>query len=486
MIFGSLKAQITLKQIEPYKPGGVRTDSALVITGTDGVLRFTPFDSIFQNFMIDCDKVENCLDSGAFFCDKVLECLDDGALCEALNNFGSQNVQSTGNFVWINSSGECKRGPISSLPGFGFNCDSVLNCLDAGILCEALNNLDEDTITIDSKVLFFDGEGNCYRGNISDIPGVGFNCDSVLLCLNDGVLCDAIGNFDMGVPEDGDYVPVWNADGCKLVSLDSLGGGMDSLNCAAVLDCLNDGALCDALKAFDESMTTDPDYVFGELNNECIKINWDSLMGDCQFELEVGEFGFNPDGCNWATTCDGGDTYSNQFYASLVATPLNSGGYTIDLYGHSEPANECVMSSIEIEIPPAGIDSIYTDIDCTPSIGYFKNGNGPYQVALPVYDLTSSVSSGIVTINLRVNGTICDTETFCVCDGTAGCSGGSATCGIPLTESDEIESKPVQGIRFNAYDLPQFVSHKAARRSCELNPGEMYILKRSNKIYFKK
>jgi hypothetical protein len=485
LCFFFAEGQIKLNQMEPFIKNGVRQDSGLILTNSLGVQTYVHFDSIFSTFMIDCDKVENCLDSGTFFCDKVQECLDDeSVLCAVLNTFPLADVEDDGVFVWINAEGECQRGPISSLPGFGFNCDSVLNCLESGILCEALNELDTATISINSKVLFFDGEGNCYRGDISDLPGVGWNCDSVLLCLEDGVLCEAIGGFTMGVPEDGDYAVVWNAEGCKLVALDSLGGGMDSLNCDAVLECLTGGTLCAALDSLPESDAMSGFQLIGIENGDCKKFNWDSLMTDCQFELEVGNFGSGPENCSFATTCDGGNTYSNQFWNTLELD-----GSTLKLNGNAT-GQSCLMSEVTLNF----MDSLWVDTTACPTIYYSKGGNTySYQLPRIRVSIERNIIGGIYDVSVGYSGGCGESDNICVCDLGSECSGAlTGVCGNegpPMLMKDKKFSLPIPSATLtNVYEagIPEYKSRRKAKKDPELKPGAVYIVEGSGRIYFKR
>jgi len=439
--------QIKLNQMEPFIKNGVRQDSGFILTNSVGVQTYVHFDSVFKNFMIDCDKVENCLDSGAFFCAKVLECLEDeNVLCDALNALDTQSVQGSGNFIWINNAGECRRGPVSSLPGFGWNCDSVENCLQ----------------------------------------GSGFICEIVDSCLSDGgVLCSVIGGFQMGVIEDGDYVTVWNADGeCKLVSIDSLGGGMDSLDCAAVLECLTGGTLCDALKELPEEEITSGFNVIGINGEDCVQIPWDSLIGDCIFEIEVGNFGEGPENCSFATSCDGGDTYSNQFWNTLELD-----GNTLKLNGNAT-GQSCLMSQIDL---PCVVDSIWIDSMACPPVLYYSNTcGGTYSFAFPALSVSSSLGPVdgqiIVSVGYRA-GNCGGSTTFCVCDLTNGCSGAlTGVCGneTPLISGQQFEINLPKATNVYSAGIKEYRRNKDAKKDPELKPGDLYLLKGSNKLRFKR
>lgn len=284
----------------------------------------------------------------------------------------------------------------------------------------------------------------------------------------------------MGVPEDGDYAVVWNEGGCKLVALDSLGGGMDSLNCDAVLECLTGGTLCAALDSLPESDAMSGFQLIGIENGDCKKFNWDSIIGDCIFEVEVGNFGEGPENCSFATTCDGGDTYSNQFWNTLELD-----GNTLKLNGNAS-GQSCLMSEVDL---PCAIDSIWLDTTgCPITLGYRACGN-TYELSFPTLRFEAIENNdGTIGINYALG--ICGgTTEFCVCDLSSGCSGSPAPTGVCGNLPPPLLMGGASGqIVNNVYQagIPEYKSRKKAKKDPELKPGAVYIVEGSGRIYFKR
>jgi hypothetical protein len=262
---------------------------------------------------------------------------------------------------------------------------------------------------------------------------------------------------------------------------------MDSLDCAAVLECLTGGTLCAALDSLPESDAMEGFQVIAIEDGECVKISWDSLMTDCQFELEIGSFGGVD--CAYATTCDGGNTYSNIFWQTLGFEDC-----TLTLTGNAEGGQSCVMSEVELPF----IDSVFlTNEGGCPTFNFSKCRTVFQQISLPqisvsVVNLTGD-EAGKIRISVGYAGYGCGgTDDVCVCDLTAGCSGINVTgvCGnaTPLIPGQQFDIKLPNANVTNVYaaGIREYRRNRDAKKDPELKPGDLYLLKGSNKLRFKR
>ncbi len=464
-------SQVRLSQIEPYKIAGVRIDSGLVMTNANGVLQFIKFDTLFQDFMIDCDKVEECLLEGGFICDIIDSCLTvGGALCDALNDLDDMDIDVDGKFVWIDAEGICHTGDISSVPGVGFNCDSVQYCLEnGGFLCEivdsCLANSNFICELIDSCLT--NGGFHCELID-SCLADNGFLCAQIDSCLSDGLLCDLLGDIAMGTTADGDKVVVVAANGdCKTVSLDSLGGGMDSLNCDAVLECLVGGTLCEALDST------------ADLPNELDSLDEFLVLrdGTC-YKGTIGDIwgglcdSLSRSNCKITYKCNATGQTQQVFYTQVLQGD--------DLIGSlNDNSGACTAWNLDMS-GLRGIDTIYSDNACgPPSIIYKKQGN-TYNVNLSTYTLGfTNNGSGLITLTLYSDGQPCSNVIFSVCDDLSGCANNPLTAGsVAPAEYPNIYSLSGTGLK-------KYKSKKEALKDPNLRSGDLYIINGSDGIKYK-
>lgn len=175
---------------------------------------------------------------------------------------------------------------------------------------------------LDSCFVMTDALGMQYYITIDQLIGIvsgmsGFDCDSVAACLvSGGTLCNALGNFPIGIPTVNDYLIARNGTNCKRIALDSvvsstnicskLGFPITSVsnsdyflikkangdcrrvlasnvvgkvNCDSVEACLSNGSLCDVLRGFTNGTPASGDSIIFIKNGTCRKGSITTLIG---------------------------------------------------------------------------------------------------------------------------------------------------------------------------------------------------------------
>lgn len=501
-------SQIRLKQLEPcYDNLGNKNDSCFIMTNANGIPYYIGLDdliSIIGDAAVNCDSIGECLLNTNILCTALgnfpiglpnsndyiiarngssckrilLDSIVGGSqLCDALE-FTIDDITGDDYFLIKKEDGSCVRALISDLPGYGFDCDSVLQCLEDGALCDALRSYSSAVPAVSDSFIFIKN-GSCRKGLLSsliaDIP-----CDSVLACLNDGVLCDALRTFTSGTPASGDSIWFVQDGECKKGLIDDLLGGGGSFNCdsvqACIADgwfcdsvtaCLTEGALCEALTQFDIDGAGTGYYLYGDDDNgNCVRIPFDSVNQACMMEIEIGDFGANPEGCTFATTCDGGDTHTNQHWVKPVIDACD-----LQLWGASEGQADCLMSSVGLPQPTVTNQSACSGGGVNLKFNFSYCG---VTTQVNLGTLTLGVTPGTNTFQLLLDGVSCDNAIGCACN--------------PMIAPEPIEMKSNEISNIQQVDMKKLKRYKSfveADKDKSLPSGGLYLVGKSRSIQVK-
>ena len=474
IVFG----QTPLRSIEKCKDGsGVVKDSCFVMTDVNGMQTYidlqdlidiinnaglcsglrgftigTPVedDYFFYQNGSNCRKatISDLLGINKYNCDSVLACLTSGTLCNALGQFTTQSIVSTDYIFFEDNSGVCHKGLASSIPGFGFDCDSVLACLNDGILCDAFNAFTTGTPNSSNYILYIDGSGNCKRGLISSLPGL-YNCDSVEACLNNGLLCDALKEFPfLSVEQTGEIIWVRNNGECKRGN---------------VSDLLGTYALCDSLNALNDlKFDTTGKLIWLTSGGLCKKGDAKELfrnLGGCD--------SFTNTGCKLRYVCGATGAVSTSDYH------IETGGGGVncfDLLLDDNLGNSCTRSTFCIG---SIVSNIASSLDCSQNKLVVTRNGSTFDVALPTYTLTATdLGSGNRRISLLQDGVVCSSANFSICDG--------ASCG-----SDLMAPQSIAQVLPNAKSLKRYKTFVDADNDTSLPSGGFYLVGKSRSIQVK-
>ena len=540
--------QTPLKSIQPCKVGGVVTDSCFIMTDVNGVQTYISYqdlitivsggsvactalnsftnrvpiatDKVYFNNGSSCYKgtISDLLGINKFNCDSVLACMTSGTLCAALAALDEDNITSTDYIFFENSSGECKKGLVSSISGFGFNCDSVITCLTDGALCEALEALTGGTPTGTDSVFYFHN-GQCLKGPISAITG-SFNCDSVLACLTDGALCEALEALTGGTPTGTDSVFYFHNGQCLKGPISAITG---SFNCDSVLACigdgtwfcdsieacLNDGILCNALKDFP--------FLSVDQNGEVLWITNDGLcrrgniaeiaatyalcdslnaLEDTEFDTTAGKViwidggeckqgsltelfrnfnacdSFTNTDCKLRFVCGATGAVSTSDYHIEPGSGTNE----FNLILSDNLGNSCLRSTIELG---SIVSNITSSLSCGENKLVVTKDGASIDVALPEFTLSKTGTAANPIINLLQNGVICSSVTIPICDGL--------NCGGDFTAPDNFDRFKAKNLSLpeNGNQLKRYKSHKEADNDPNLPSGGYYLVGKYRSIQVK-
>lgn len=496
----SLFGQFKLKQLEPCKDlSGNRLDSCFTMTDVYGFQYYISIDDLINivntNTGFNCDSVSNCLISGGALCNalgqfptgiptindyvfakngsnckKILldSIVSSTNLCSKLG-FPVTTISNSDYFLIKKANGDCRRVLASGIVG-NVNCDSVESCLANGSLCDVLKTFSNGVPATGDSIIFIKN-GTCRKGLINSLITGGYNCDSVKACigggtwfcdsieacLNNGSLCTALRQFPSGSFQNGDSIYFSHNGVCRRGLIDDLISGA-TFNCDSVQACLSDGALCDAIGDLDVDGGGSTWYLLGRSSDgDCARIPWDSVNQACTMEIEVGDFGGNPDGCSFASSCDGGNTHTNQHWVFPVVN-----GTDLEIWGGSEGNPDCLMSSVGLPVPTVSATST-----C--------NGNGwpELKFDFSYAGTTTSVNLGelklVVTngnrIHLALNGNTCN--------------GFVTECCTPMMAPEPMQQTAPSHPTINQVDytkLKRYKSHSQADSDNTLPHGGLYLV----------
>ena len=119
-------------------------------TGTDSVFYFHNGQCLKGQFQQLQDHLIVilfwlCIGDGTWFYDSIEACLNDGVLCNALKELDFMSVEQNGEIIWITNGGTCKRGNVADIAAAYQLCDSL----------NALEDTEFDTTA--GKVIWIDG-----------------------------------------------------------------------------------------------------------------------------------------------------------------------------------------------------------------------------------------------------------------------------------------------------------------------------------------
>lgn len=264
---------------------GVRLDSMFRMTDSTGKL------TICLSIGDLIDIINNYGGDGGgggggtgFGCDSVEICLEDGLLCDILKGFPTGNYTSGNRLFGVDNGGMCKRFDIMSVPGVGDTCRVVNNTNGSyshfnennrqvvfgyHLVCKNDSTLvltDWDGTRIDSCTISPAGGGGGGGGYSLD-------CDSVKLCLENGILCEVLSGLDEGNTEEGDkYVTIKNGQ-CVLTD-------------SVYID------ICGILQEIqEESDLAEDDIAFILRGQSCFKVPISTRSTDCiNLQIDAGDF----------------------------------------------------------------------------------------------------------------------------------------------------------------------------------------------------
>ena len=483
--------QTPLKSIQPCKVGGVVTDSCFIMTDVNGVQTYISYqdlitivsggsvvctalnsftnrvpiatDKVYFNNGSSCYKgtISDLLGINKFNCDSVLACMTSGTLCAALAALDEDNITSTDYIFFENSSGECKKGLVSSISGFGFNCDSVLACLADGALCEALEALTGGTPTGTDSVFYFHN-GQCLKGPISAITG-SFNCDSVLACIGDGTwFCDSIeaclnDGILCNALKDFPFLSVEQNGEVLWITNDGLCRRGNIAEIAATY------ALCDSLNALEDT----------EFDTTAGKVIWID-GGECkQGSLTELFRNFNScdsltnTGCKLRYICGATGAVQTSDYHIEPGAGVNE----FNLILSDDGANSCLRSTFSIG---SIVSNITSSLSCAENKLVVTKDGASVDVALPEYTLLQVGKY----IYLQQNGVSCGSPVN-ICDGL-NCSG-------DFTAPDNFDRFKAKNLSLpeNGNQLKRYKSHKEADNDPNLPSGGYYLVGKYRSIQVK-
>lgn len=488
--------QTPLKSIQPCKVGGVVTDSCFIMTDVNGVQTYISYQDLIT------------IVSGG------------SVVCTALNSF-TNRVPIATDKVYFNNGSSCYKGTISDLLGINkFNCDSVLACMTSGTLCAALAALDEDNITSTDYIFFENSSGECKKGLVSSISGFGFNCDSVITCLTDGALCEALEALTGGTPTGTDSVFYFHNGQCLKGPISAITG---SFNCDSVLACigdgtwfcdsieacLNDGVLCNALKELDfMSVEQNGEIIWITNGGTCKRGNvadiaaayqlCDSLnaLEDTEFDTTAGKViwidggeckqgsltelfrnfnacdSFTNTGCKLRFVCGATGAVSTSDYHIEPGSGTNE----FNLILSDNLGNSCLRSTIEIG---SIVSNITSSLSCGENKLVVTKDGASVDVALPEFTLSKTGTAANPIINLLQNGVICSSVTIPICDGL--------NCGGDFTAPDNFDRFKAKNLSLpeNGNQLKRYKSHKEADNDPNLPSGGYYLVGKYRSIQVK-
>lgn len=482
LLFFSLQVSLqgqSLKfiQLERCVSDGLPLDSCFRMTDSDGRLSLCVRweDLVGASDPLICDKIDSCLGAG-----------NGERLCELLQLIPNGNLAANDRFYAKTSGGSCKTVHI----------DSIFSLTK---LCAALNFPIVTYLGTD-YLLVKRADGSCGRVLASTVKGSLWNCDStkaciggdwfcdsIYACLTSGVLCEAMGEMDPGTFETGDSIWVKKPGGeCVLALIDDLiGGGDGAFNCDSVKACISGDWFCDSVAtcitsevlcgALGDLAVLDDigNYKLVVTNGDsCGQIPLDSLLQDCQVEIEVGGFGGSPEGDNsWATSCDGGVTHTNRFWGELAL----AAGNTIELYGNSEGGG----GPLQFDEVALGFTASIGGTACAPILT-MTVGNVTQNVNLPVYTLGTLGSN----ITLKSGATVCSQACApAVCiplrEGGSEQEGVEGVFQVPIPQSNFGSIPNISDVR-GWQNIPRFRSHRSARKV--LQTGDLYFVGRKSSL----
>ena len=488
--------QTPLRSIQPCKVGGVVTDSCFIMTDANGVqtyISYTDLITIVSGGSVVCnalngftnrvpistDKVyfqngsscykgtiSDLLGINKFNCDSVLACMTSGTLCAALAALDEDNITSTDYLFFENSSGECKKGLVSSISGFGFNCDSVLNCLTDGALCEALDALNGGLALGTDSILYFHN-GQCLKGSISDISG-SFDCDDVKDCIGDGTwFCDSIeaclnDGILCNALKDFPFLSVEQNGEVLWITNDGLCRRGNIAEIAATY------ALCDSLNALEDT----------EFDTTAGKVIWLD-GGECkQGSLTELFRNFNScdsltnTGCKLRYICGATGAVQTSDYHIEPGSGVNE----FNLILSDDGANSCLRSTFAIG---SIVSNITSSLSCGENKLVVTKDGASIDVALPEYTLSKTGTAANPIINILQNGVICSSVTIPICDGL--------NCGGDFTAPNNFDRFKAKNLSLpeNGNQLKRYKTHLEADKDKSLPSGGYYLVAKSRSIQVK-
>lgn len=507
------EAQIRLKQLEPcYDGSGARKDSCFIMTDLAGIPYYIDLNDlvgIVSKSAINCDSIGNCLLNTSILCNALgnfptgipnvndyliarngtsckrilLDSIIGGSkLCSALN-FSISTVNGNDYFLIKKADGTCARALISGISGIGFNCDSVAACLADGSLCNAMRAFPTASPATSDSFVFMKN-GNCRKGLLSTLIS-DIDCDSVKACLiGGGVLCDALRSFPNGTYVSGDSIWYSHNGECRKGSINGLIGGgsfnCDSVKacisqtwfCDSVETCLEDGALCNALQDFTVDGGGSSFYLIGTDGTTCNRIPFDSVSTACALEIELGEFGGSPHGCEFATSCNGGAP-TNQHWIFPVMN-----GCKLEMWGGAEGQGDCLFGDVDLPQPTVTNQSTCNGGAVELKFNYTYCGVTT-QINLGSLSLQRFDDPGTGDqIRLLYNGAVCSAIDMCP---PIQCSGFSAPEGSirPIEQSypnvNQIDYKKIR----------RYKNHVEADKDKKLPSGGLYFVGKSRSLQIK-
>lgn len=502
--------QFKLKQLEPCKDqAGNRVDSCFTMTDAEGFQYYISYNDLINvvkngGGSFTCDSVAACIQNSGILCSALLQ-IPSGAIASGDYLFGkngsnckkilldsiiSQNnlcsklafpvttVSNSDYFLIKKANGDCRRVLASGIVG-KVNCDSVEACLASGSLCDVLRGFSNGSPANGDSIIFIKN-GTCRKGLINSLIGGMYNCDSVKSCigkgtwfcdsvescLKDGSLCAGLRSFASGTYQSGDSIWFSHNGVCRKGLIDDLIGGGGSLNCDSVKSCLSQGALCDAIGDLDVDGGGNTWYLLGRNSDgDCARIPWDSISAACKVSLEAAEFGGNSDGCEFATTCDGGNSYSNIFWLDFTTT-----GTKLNLNANAQGGGQnCKMTDIDLPL------TVTNQSACT---------NGGVNLKFSVAWMGSTTNVDLGTIKLVQQGTLIKllyNDVQC----------GSSACGVscnPFTAPTDNVASTKDYPTINKVDLKKlkrYKNHVLADEDKSLPSGGLYLVGTSRSIQVK-
>lgn len=148
--------------------------------------------------------------------------------------------------------------------GSNFGCDSVEICLEDGLLCDILKGFPTGNFTSGNRLFGVDNGGMCKRLDIMNLNGVGDttrvvnNSNGSYSHFNENNI-EKIFGYHLVCKNDSTLVLTdWDGtriDSCEFSTTGGGGNGNYSLDCDSVKLCLEGGILCEVLSGLDEKNT---------------------------------------------------------------------------------------------------------------------------------------------------------------------------------------------------------------------------------------
>lgn len=171
--------------------------------------------------------------------------------------------------------------------GSNFGCDSVEICLEDGLLCDILKGFPTGNFTTGNRLFGVDNGGMCKRLDIMSIPGVGDTCRVVnnasgsYTHFNENNTQKEFG-YHLVCKNDSTLVLTdWDGtriDSCTLSFSGGGGGGEGGFDCDSVKACLESGTLCETLSGLDMADPQEGQKYVTIQDGECVLT--DSLIID--------------------------------------------------------------------------------------------------------------------------------------------------------------------------------------------------------------